>query len=92
MVLTGASGTGKTTLCRWTLQSVPAPTFASIVVDPLITPHELLVQVLTDFGVISTAFAGGESVSHIGCHELTLVLRRFLDSLVPSGARARRDR
>lgn len=88
IVLTGASGTGKTTLCRWTLQSVPGPTFASIVVDPLVTPHELLVQVLTDFGVISAEFAGGESVSHIGCHELTLVLRRFLDSLVPSGARA----
>lgn len=52
LVLTGEAGTGKTTLVRKLLQSIPlACARFSVVVNPTLTPSEFLEYVLMDFGV-----------------------------------------
>ena len=48
------SGTGKTLLCRTLLQELEPGACASIVLDPRVTIEDLLLHVLTDFGVISS--------------------------------------
>jgi general secretion pathway protein A len=51
MVLTGDAGTGKTTLVRKLLLSIPAACAQfSVIVNPVLTRNELLETVLMDFG------------------------------------------
>lgn len=52
MVLTGEAGTGKTTLLRKMLQSIPSTCAQfSVVVNPALNPSEFLEYVLLDFGM-----------------------------------------
>ncbi|MGH9582594.1 MAG: ExeA family protein [Bryobacteraceae bacterium] len=52
MVLTGDAGTGKTTLVRKLLLSIPADCAQfSIIVNPALTPSEFLEFILMDFGL-----------------------------------------
>lgn len=52
LVLTGEAGTGKTTLIRKMLQSIPSTCAQfSVVVNPALNPSEFLEYVLMDFGV-----------------------------------------
>jgi general secretion pathway protein A len=52
LVLTGEAGTGKTTLVRKLLQSIPSTcAHLSVIVNPALTPAEFLEHLLTDFGV-----------------------------------------
>ena len=83
IVVTGDSGTGKTLLCRALLEGSDARTFMSVLLDPCATIEEMLVQVLTDFGVV-----GPSRPAPGPRHELVALLQRFLASLVRSGARA----
>jgi general secretion pathway protein A len=82
VVVTGASGTGKTLLCRTLLQELEAGACASIVLDPRITIEDLLLHVLADFGVINgrgqIALAGAPTR-----HQLMRALQHFLASLIP---------
>ena len=82
VVVTGASGTGKTLLCRTLLQELEAGACASIVLDPRITIEDLLLHVLADFGVINApgqiALAGTPTR-----HQLMRALQHFLASLIP---------
>jgi general secretion pathway protein A len=82
VVVTGATGTGKTLLCRTLLQELEAGACASIVLDPRITIEDLLLHVLVDFGVINTpgqiALAGTPTR-----HQLMRALQHFLASLIP---------
>ncbi len=51
-VLTGEAGTGKTTLLRTVLESVPASkAYFSLIVNPTLSPGEFLEMVLLDFGI-----------------------------------------
>src|SRR5262249_39990953 len=51
-VLTGEAGTGKTTLLRAVLESVPASkAHFSLLVNPTLSPSEFLEMVLLDFGI-----------------------------------------
>ncbi len=43
--LTGEVGTGKTTLCRCLLEQVPADTRIALLLNPLVTPRELLAAI-----------------------------------------------
>lgn len=53
LVLTGEAGTGKTTLIRKMLQSIPSTCAQfSVVVNPALNPGEFLEYVLMDFGVV----------------------------------------
>jgi type II secretory pathway predicted ATPase ExeA len=82
VVITGAPGTGKTLLCRTLLQELGPGVCASVVLDPRVTIDDLLLHVLTDFGVISSprqvAAAGAPTR-----HQLMRALQHFLASLVP---------
>ena len=79
-VLTGALGTGKTTLCRALVQELDRRTVTSLVLGPVASIDDLLKTMLADFGVISREdLAGSPSVAR---EVLTRTLKSFLDSLV----------
>jgi len=88
IVVTGTSGTGKTTLCRTILNEVDRNTFTALVLNPYVSPAELVRLVLQDFGVISREEARRTHAAGLGRAELLRTLQDFLRSLVPIGARA----
>jgi general secretion pathway protein A len=49
--LTGEVGTGKTTLCRCLLEQVPENTRIALVLNPLMTPVELLAAICEELGI-----------------------------------------
>ncbi len=49
--LTGEVGTGKTTLCRCLLEQVPENTRIALVLNPLMTPFELLAAICEELGI-----------------------------------------
>jgi len=49
--LTGEVGTGKTTICRCLLEQVPDETQVALVLNPLMTPRELLATICEELGV-----------------------------------------
>jgi general secretion pathway protein A len=85
MVITGTSGTGKTTLCRTVLEELDRNTFTALVLNPYLSPDELLRVVLQDFGVISREEANA-GLSRIAAGDLLRTLHDFLRSLLPLGA------
>jgi general secretion pathway protein A len=86
VVLTGEAGIGKTTLCRLVIDELDARTFTSLVLDSFVTFDDFLKTVLIDFGVISHADLAGGRLSAASPGELTIVLKEFLQSLVPLNA------
>jgi len=49
--LTGEVGTGKTTICRCLLEQVPEETQVALVLNPLMTPKELLATICEELGI-----------------------------------------
>jgi general secretion pathway protein A len=49
--LTGEVGTGKTTLCRCLLEQVPEDTRIALVLNPLLTPVEMLAAISEELGI-----------------------------------------
>ena len=49
--LTGEVGTGKTTLCRCMLEQVPEGTRIALLLNPLVTPRELLAAISEELGI-----------------------------------------
>lgn len=49
--LTGEVGTGKTTLCRCMLEQVPDNTRVALVLNPMLTPRELLATICEELGL-----------------------------------------
>jgi general secretion pathway protein A len=87
VVVTGQSGTGKTTLYRLVLP-LAKPAFLSIIVDPFLGPEDLLKHVLRDFGVASDEKLEALSPRRTNCHDLLLMLDRFLTAASPLSAPA----
>jgi len=54
--LTGEVGTGKTTLCRCLLEQVPENTRIALVLNPLMTPQELLAAISEELGISTAGF------------------------------------
>ncbi len=88
VVLTGAVGTGKTTLCRAILDRLDRRIFAALVLNPFVTNEDLLRMILIDFGVVSREELTRGRLGGAGLQELTHTLRQFLVSLVTQGTRA----
>lgn len=84
-VVTGEVGTGKTMLCRTLLQEFEPRTFVSVITNPLLTPDDLLKQLLEDFGLMTKDDARARALSQ---HDMVGVLQRFMASLVPLRAQA----
>lgn len=53
--LTGEVGTGKTTLCRCLLEQVPDDCQVALVLNPLMTPRELLATICEELGIGTAA-------------------------------------
>ena len=87
VVLTGGSGTGKTTMYRSLLHALPPPTYVSEVVDPFLTPEDLLKQILIDLGVLPSEAVGTDTNAGATYHDLILMVRRFLEGLLSTSAR-----
>jgi general secretion pathway protein A len=49
--LTGEVGTGKTTMCRCLLEQLPENTQVALVLNPLLTPGELLATICEELGI-----------------------------------------
>src|SRR5207245_9222659 len=49
--ITGEVGTGKTTICRYFLDRFPANVDVALVLNPMLTPEELLATVCEELGV-----------------------------------------
>ena len=89
VVVTGDIGTGKTMLCRALVQQLDTPVCVSIVLDPRVTVNDLLLHVLTDFGVIDARRPHGSAAAGKPTrHQLMRALQQFLASLIPIGAYA----
>jgi general secretion pathway protein A len=52
--LTGEVGTGKTTTCRYLLSQLPEGVDVALIVNPMLTPEELLATVCDELGVTYT--------------------------------------
>ncbi len=87
-VVTGTSGTGKTTTCRTILESIDRNTFTSLVLNPYISEEDLLQLVLQDFGVISRDEIRRGLLQGVKSIDLLRTLDEFLRSLTSLGARA----
>ena len=88
MLITGDSGTGKTTLCRSVLQRLDRTVMGAVVDAPVRSEEELLRVLLQQFGILSrTQTTGGESES-ISRQALLDALTDFSRTLPPLAARA----
>jgi general secretion pathway protein A len=87
-VITGTSGTGKTTTCRTILESLDRRTFTSLVLNPYVTDEEVLRLVLQDFGVISREEVRRGLLHGVKSIDMLRTLDEFLKSLTSLGARA----
>lgn len=87
-VITGPSGTGKTTICRTILESLDRKTFTSLVLNPYVSEEDLLRLILQDFGVISRDEIRQGLMAGVSAGELLRTLEEFLRTLTPVGARA----
>jgi type II secretory pathway predicted ATPase ExeA len=84
IVVTGASGTGKTMLCRALIEEAELLTHTSVMLQPPATPEDLLAHFLRDVGVLDN----GTSSMLMTRNSLIFALQRFLESLIPVGGRA----
>jgi len=55
--LTGEVGTGKTTLCRCLLEQVPEDTQVALVLNPFMTPRELLATICEELGIATAGIS-----------------------------------
>lgn len=83
IVLSGAIGTGKTTLCRAVLDRLDRRTFCTFVPDPFVSREDLLRMLLVDFGVMSIEDVKSGRLRHASRPELSYPLYEFLNSLAP---------
>src|SRR3989442_12434779 len=60
--ITGEVGTGKTTICRYFLDRIPANVDVALVLNPMLTPEELLATVCEELGVPHPAEAPSRKV------------------------------
>ena len=87
-VITGTSGTGKTTTCRTILESLDRKAFTSLVLNPYVSDEDLLRLILQDFGVISREEIRLGLLAGVRVSELQRTLEDFLKTLTSIGARA----
>lgn len=88
LLLTGDTGTGKTTLSRAVIDALGGRTFSAIITNPAVADAELLRVVLRDFGVVSREEMRRGRFEAADTQHLHETLESFLRSLAPLGARA----
>lgn len=82
VVVTGDTGTGKTTLCRAILEQLDRRTFATLVLNPFINEDDLLRILLRNFGIVSREGIRRGRLARVSRQELFETLNEFLLSLL----------
>jgi general secretion pathway protein A len=88
LLLTGETGTGKTTLSRAVIDSLGHRTFSALVLNPYMAGAEVLRVILRDFGLVSREEIRKGALAKADTPQLLDTLETFLRSLVPLDARA----
>ena len=88
MLLTGETGSGKTTLCRAVIGATGDRTFSSILHQPYMPGPEMLRLILRDFGMVSREEMRRGALAGADVPHLMEVLETFLASLATVHARA----
>jgi general secretion pathway protein A len=88
LLLTGETGTGKTTLCRAVIEALGDRTFAAMVLNPYMTGAEVLRIVLRDFGLVAHEDLRRGALASADVPQLLDTLEGFLQSLAPLGSHA----
>jgi len=88
LLLTGETGSGKTTLCRAIIASLGERTFSSVLHQPYMTGPEMLRLMLRDFGMVSREELRRGSLANADVPHLMEVVENFLRSLSAIQARA----
>src|SRR5262245_1672623 len=81
VVITGDTGTGKTTLCRALLEKTDRRTFTALLLNPVLSEEDLLLAILQDLGVVSRGERAG--ARRPSTQELVNTLHDFLLSIMP---------
>lgn len=83
LLLTGDTGTGKTTLCRAVIDSLGHRSFAALILNPYMSDAEVLRTILRDFGLVTRDDIRKGAFAHADVPQLLDTLEAFLRSLVP---------
>jgi general secretion pathway protein A len=82
LLLTGETGTGKTTLCKAVLESLGQRTFSAMILNPYMTGPEVFRIVLRDFGLVSHEELRRGALANADVPQLLDTLEGFLRSLM----------
>ncbi len=88
LLLTGETGSGKTTLCRAIIGALGERTFSSVLHQPYMTGPEMLRLILRDFGLVSREDLRRGALAGADVPHLLEVLEGFLRSLASIQSRA----
>ena len=82
LLLTGETGTGKTTLCRAVLESLGSRTFSAMILNPYMSGAEVFRVVLRDFGLVAPEDLRRGALANADVPQLLDTIETFLRSLV----------
>ena len=88
LLLTGETGSGKTTLCRGIIGALGERTFSSVLHQPYMTGPEMLRLILRDFGLVSKEDLRRGTLAGADIPHLMEVLEGFLRGLASLQSRA----
>lgn len=88
LTVTGDAGTGKTTLCRALPELLGHSVLTALVLEPVLSEHDLLRVLLQEFGLVSRAQAARGALASVSTEKLIDTLQEFVRSLELLGARA----
>jgi type II secretory pathway predicted ATPase ExeA len=83
LLLTGETGTGKTTLCRAVIDALGQRTFSALILNPYMSDIEVLRVILRDFGLVSREEIRRGAFARADVPQLLDTLEGFLRSLLP---------
>jgi general secretion pathway protein A len=87
-LLTGETGTGKTTLSRAVVQAMGPKTFSAMILNPYMSGAEVFRVVLRDFGLVTHEELRRGALAQADVPQLLDTLEGFLRSLLPIGSTA----
>jgi general secretion pathway protein A len=82
LLVTGETGTGKTTLCRAVLESLGSRTFSAMILNPYMSGPEVFRVVLRDFGLVSHEEIRRGALATADVPQLVDTIEGFLRSLL----------